>query len=159
MIVRVTEWYAARSTREQRLILLMLVIALPLLAWLLVVQPLGRAYDAALDRHLESVDRNGRVRALAEGARSGSSAPAAAAGQDLGMLVTESAGRAGLTIAANESAGAGSAKVTIAQAPSAAAMQWLRELESGGVRIEELRMAPADQGLVSVTVRLARPGA
>lgn len=159
MIVRVTLWYGGRSTREQRLILLMLVIALPLLAWLLVVQPLGRAYDAALDRHLQSVDRNGRVRALAEGARTGVTAAAAAPAQDLGMLVTESAGRAGLAVAANESSGAGLADVTIAQAPAAVAMQWLRELETGGVSIEELRMAPAGQGLVSVSARLERPGA
>lgn len=159
MIVRVTEWYGTRTVRERRLILMMLAIALPLLAWLLVVLPLSRAYEAALDRHLESVDRNGRVRALAEGARAGRAAPAAAAGQNLGMLLTESAARAGLVIAANESGGPGVASVTIAAAPSAGAMQWLRELESGGVRIEELRMAPAAQGLVSLSARLSGPRA
>lgn len=159
MIVRVTDWYGTRSVRERRLILLMLAIALPLLAWLLVVLPLTRAYEAALDRHLESVDRNGRVRALAAGARSGRAAPAAAAGQDMGMLLTESAARAGLVIAASESGGPGVANVSIAQAPSAGAMQWLRELESVGVRIEELRMAPAGQGLVSLSARLSGAGA
>lgn len=158
MILGVREWYGTRSTREQRLILLMVGIALPLLAWLLLVQPLSRAYDAALDRHLLSIDRNARVRALAESARSVSSASTGPAAQDLGMLVTESAGRAGLAIASNAGAGAGTANVTIAQAPSTAAMQWLRELETRGVRIEELRIAPAGQGLVSVTARLARNG-
>lgn len=159
MIVRVRDWYGLRSAREQRLILLMLAVAVPVLAWLAVIQPLGRAYEAALDRHLEAVDRNGRVRALAQDARSGGTAGTSAAVQDIGLLVAESAGRAGITIDGNSSAGPGRVSVTIASASPVAAVQWLRELEVGGVRIEELRLVPAGQGSVSVTARLSRVGA
>ena len=66
MIVAVREWYVSRSERERRLILIMLAIAVPLLAWLIVVLPLSQARESALERHVEAIDRNGRVRALAD---------------------------------------------------------------------------------------------
>lgn len=153
MTVTIRSWYGQRSAREQRLLLLMLAVALPVLVWLLVIQPVGRAYDAALDRHLAAVDRNGRVRALAAAPRT---AAAPGAGQDLGALVTESAARSGLTLGANTSAGSGAVAVAIPTAPSVAAINWLRELELAGVRVEELRLVPAADGQVSLTARLAR---
>lgn len=158
MIVAIREFYLARSTREQRLILLMAAIAAPLLAWLLIIRPLGSGYEAALDRHLESVDRNGRVKALAENARSGEAPGTRAPGPDIALLVAESASRSGLAIESGGNAGAGAVSVSVASAPPVTAMQWLRELELGGVRVEELRMVPAGQGMVSLTARLARAG-
>lgn len=159
MIVRVREWYVARSARERLLILLMLAIAAPLLAWLLVVQPLGRVYQEALDRHLEAVDRNGRVRALADAAGSAVRAPpASAARQELGLVVADAAARAGIALDSNSPAGPGTVSVAIGQAPPGAVMQWLREFEQSGIRIEELRIAPSGERTVSVSARLARSG-
>lgn len=157
MIVVVREWYHARSLRERRLILLMLVIAVPLLAWLLVVVPLGKAYDTALERHLEAVDRNGRVRALAEPARISQPAVAPAAGAaDLALVVAEAATQAGLTLDSTSPAGPDTVTISIAQARPTAAVQWLRDFELRGIRVEDLRMAPAADGTVSVTARLVR---
>lgn len=155
MIVRIRDFYSERTAREQRLILLMLAIAVPLLIWLLLVRPLDKAYDSALERHLEAIDRNGRVRALATAPRAAPPTTSAAT-QDVGLLVADSASRSGLTLGANASAEPGTVNITIPQGPLVAAMQWLRELEASGMRIEDLRMVPAGEGSVSVTARLAR---
>ena len=157
MTEQLRDWFFARSVRERRLILLMLVIAVILLAWLLVIRPLGNGYDRALERHLEAVDRNGRVRALAEGARAPRQALAAApAGVDLGLIVAEAATRSGLTLDSNSPAGPNAVTVTIAQMSAATAVQWLREFELQGISVEDVRMAPAGDGTVSMTARLAR---
>jgi general secretion pathway protein M len=157
MIVIVRQWYVARSSRERRLILLMLAIAVPLLAWLLVVMPLGKAYDEALDRHLEAVDRNGRVRALAEARDSPRpQAAAVAGGPELPLVIAEAATQAGLTVDSNSVAGPDDMTVSIAQARPAAAVQWLRDFELRGIRVEDLRMTPSADGTVAVTARLVR---
>lgn len=158
MIVAIRKYYGARTQREQRLILLMLGIAVPLLITLLIVIPLSNAYDRALDEHLEAVDRNGRVRQLAKLAKNRPASAPAAGGADLSLIVAESASRAGLTLDSNSAAGGNAVAVTIGAAPAPLAVQWLREFETRGVVIEDLRLTPAANGNVSVSARLARGG-
>lgn len=157
MILTVRHWYGSRSVRERRLILLMLAIAVPLLAWLLIVMPLSNAYDSALERHVEAVDRNGRVRALADPVRiAGPVVAPTAGGADLALVVTEAATQAGLTLDSNSAAGPDAVTIGIAQARPMAAVQWLRDFELRGIRVEDLRMTPAADGTVALSARLVR---
>jgi general secretion pathway protein M len=153
MIPRLIAWYSVRSQREQRLVLVMAAIGIPLLAWLLFVLPLSRAYENALDRHLESVDRNGRVRALAG---SGNANRVSAPAGDLALAVTDSAARAGLTLDSNAPSGPDSVAVAVAQASPTAVMQWLSGMEARGLQLNDLRIVPAGPGGVSVSVRVSR---
>ena len=154
MILVIRQWYLARSERERRLIVAMLAIAFPLLAWLLFVMPLSRAYDEALERNLAAGDRNGRIRALASaGAAPGRGAPEG----DLALLVTDSAGQAGLTLDSNAPAGPDAVAVTVAQASPIAVSQWLIGIEAQGLRLDDLRLVPAGPGGVSLSVRISRP--
>lgn len=156
MIVRVREFYSSRSTREQRLLLLMLGVALALLGWLLVVQPLGRAYDEALQAQLEAVDRHGRVAALAEAATSAPARPRTDGDVDLQLAVTEAAGQAGLALQSATPAGGDSIDVTTEGAPAPVIGQWLRDFEARGIRVEQMRMIPQGGGLVTLSARLSR---
>lgn len=156
MIIQIRERFLARPQRERRLILLMLAIAIPVFAWLLVVQPLDRAYDNALHRHLEAIDRNGRVRSLTELGRTRTGPVAATAGAELGLVVAESASRAGLVLDSNSASGVNSVSIAIASAQPTAAMLWLRDFELQGIKVEDLRMAPAGEGAVSLTAQLVR---
>lgn len=159
MIVRVREWYAGRSTREQRLLLVMLAIAMPLLVWLAVVQPLGEAYDEALREQLEAVDRHGRVLALADSAKTRQSVDSRSpAAVDLQLLVTESASQAGIALQAVNPSGTDSVDVTIEGASAIAVAQWLRGLEARAIAADELRMTPRPDGTVGTSVRLVRAG-
>lgn len=157
MIVALRSWYLARTLREQRLLLLMAAVAIPLLIWLLIVRPVDAAYEDALQRHLEATDRNGRVRALARAAQAGrDSAASPALPAELTLVTAESAAQAGLSLDANSAAGADSVSVSAAQASPAVALQWLRDLESRGLTVEEMRLVPGQPGTASLTARLAR---
>lgn len=156
MIIQIRERFLARPERERRLILLMVAIAIPIFVWLLVVQPLGRAYDNALQRHLEAIDRNGRVRSLAEAGRMPANPVAATGGVELGLVVAESASRAGLVLDSNSASSTNSVAIAIASAQPIAAMLWLRDFELQGIKIEDLSMTPAGEGAVSLTAQLVR---
>ena len=157
MIVTVRTWYSGRSTRERRLLLLMTAIALPLLAWLLVVRPLDQAYEAALQEQLEAVDRNGRARALAQLIEEQPQAPANSdPGPDLVLVVAESAAQAGIALDRNEARGADGVEINSAAASLRSVLPWLDGLEARGLAVEELRIAPAGTGSVSLVARLER---
>lgn len=156
MIVRIREWYGARTKREQLLVMLMAAIALPLLAWLLIVMPLGKAQDEALEKHLQAVDRNGRVAALAEAIKAQPARSGVARNVDLQLVVTEAAGLAGVTLAEAAPAGPDAVTVSIDNSTAAAAGEWVRSLEARGLVVEELRMTPTAEGGVNVSARLAR---
>lgn len=152
----VRAWFAARSQREKRLLVLMAAVALPTLAWLFVI-PLQAAYESALQEQLEAVDRNGRVRALAEGARARPAAerqPQAAA--DLALVVTESAAQAGIPLEIHSPAGPNAVTVQVGNANATAVIQWLGDLETRGISVEELRMTPSADRTVAMSARLRR---
>ena len=154
MIVRFRQWYGARSRREQRLLQLMGAIAIPLLVWLLLVVPLGTAYDTALQRHLQAVDRNGRVKALAERA-SGGGAKVPAAVPNLALFLTDSARQRGITAVGRAAPAPGSAVIGIASTSAPAALEWLRGLEADGYRVTDVRIAPTGGGAVAVTATVS----
>jgi general secretion pathway protein M len=154
VIVRVRAWYGARSRREQWLLQLMAAIAIPLLVWLLLVRPLSNAYDNALERHLQAVDRNGRVKALAARASIGeTNVPAAAS--DLPLFLTGSARQRGMTAEARAGSASGSALITITSGSAPTALEWLRGLEADGYRVNDVRIAPTGGGGVAVTATVS----
>lgn len=156
MIVRVREWYTQRTSRERRMLIAMVALAVPLLAWLAVIRPLDIAYEEALERHLEAVDRHGRVAALADRVTSQPSRPTAPRDVELQFIVSEAAGLAGVSLADVTPSGADAVAVTAADARAPAASEWIRSLEARGLVVEELRMAPTAEGGVNVSARLAR---
>lgn len=156
MIVRFREWYGSRSRRERRLLQLMAAIAIPWLVWLLIVRPLGNAHDHALQRHLQAVDRNGRVKALAERA-SGGEAKVPAAVPDLARLLSDSARQRGITAVGRAAPAPGSAMIGIAWTSAPTALEWLRGLEADGYRVDDVRVAPTGGGAVAVTATVSGP--
>lgn len=153
MIVVVRDWYGQRSAREQRLLLAMLAIALPLLVWLALIVPIERAYDRALERQLAAVDRHARILSLADRAR-GAPARRPAPVADLGLFLTDNARQAGLTAAPSAAPQPGSSLVTIASASAPAALEWLRRLEASGLVVREVRITPAANGSVAVSATI-----
>lgn len=154
MIVIVREWYNARSERERRLLLLMAAILVPLLIWLLLVMPLGRAYDDALRSHLQAVDRNGRVKALAA-RTSGSKGTVPPAVPDLALFLGDNARQRGITAEARAGSAPGSAVISIASSAAPTALDWLRGLEASGYRLSDVRIAPSGAGAVTVTATVS----
>lgn len=149
MIVAVRQWYSGLSPREQRLIVAMLLVALPVLAWLLLVRPISIAYDAALTRHLESVDRRGRIAALVDLTKL-QPRTTAATGGDLVLLLSDQSRQAGLTIDIQPGATAGTARLSAASVPASAMAAWLTRLEAAGYVLDQLRFTPKGDDTVAV---------
>lgn len=154
MIVQIRSWVESRSARERRLLLLMLAILVPVLIWLILVRPLSTAYDDALQRHLQAVDRNGRVKALAaSGAVGARTAPRAV--PDLALFLGDSARQRAITAEVTPGPAPGTAVVTIASSAAPAALDWLRGLETAGYRLGDVRLAPSGAGAISVTATVS----
>ena len=154
MIVQFRQWFRARSRREQQLLQLMAAIAIPLLVWLLLVMPLSAAYDNALQRQLQAVDRNGRVKVLAARA-AGSKVKAPAAVPDLALFLSDSARQRGIAAEGRAAAAPGSAVISIASSSAPTALEWLRGLEADGYRVSDVRIAPTGAGSVAVTATVS----
>ncbi len=161
MIGRTIVWWRERSVREQRLLGAMLIVALPVLAWLLVVRPLTSAYAAADLRYAEAVARYGRIAARIGAIEAGGSAAAALApgGAALDLVVAEAASQSGLTLDRNDAAGPDAVDVAIARATPAAAIAWLAGFEGRGIVVADMRMANSADGTVSLTAKLTRSAA
>jgi len=156
MTATVRDWYFARTERERRLILLMAAIALPILAWLLVVRPLSAAYDGALRDHLAAIDRHGRVLALADAAKSGPARRVEANKADLQLIITQAASQAGITLQGVTPSAGNSVDVTVAGGGATVLGQWLAQFEAQGIAIQQMTMTPLPDGTVNMSARLAK---
>jgi len=129
-------WWATRSERERKLLLVMFGLLALVLVWLLVVRPLGDALDRAKQRH------NVAVLALAE-ARARSSPGGARTGGPpslpLDALVRRTATDAGFTAARVTGGGPNIARLTLDAARPQALFGWIASLEAQGVRVERLQ--------------------
>ena len=154
MIVVLQRWFDARSVRERRLLQAMAAIALPLLLYLALIAPLTASYRDTLRDHLAAVDRNGRVKALAEPVAPPAGRQSRPVG-DLALFLADEARQRGITASAEGSAAR--ASVTVDQSSPSALFAWMAALEASGYRLEEVRIAPLAEGGVSASLAV-RPG-
>lgn len=157
---RLKIWWRTRTLREQRLLLAMLALLVVVLAWLLIVRPLGDALSAARERHGEAVVALAEARAQAEAiARLQEGAGARPTGA-VDALVSRSAAEAGFTVARMEGTGPEGATIVLNPAKPQAVFGWVAQMEQRhGLIVERLSAATnSDQTLaVEVTFR-ARSG-
>ena len=158
MTARIRDWYSNRTQREQRLVLAMLLIAVPVLAWLLIVRPLYIAYDKAIHDHLIAIDRHGRVMALAEAAKSAPAKSVAANQADLQLVVTQAASQAGIVLQGITPNGSNAVDLTVAGGRATALSQWLAQFEARGIAVQQMSMTPQPDGTVTLSARLMRRG-
>jgi general secretion pathway protein M len=152
-------WWSARSEREQRLLLVMLALAVALGGWLLVVRPLADALDSARTRHAEAVIALAEARGRAELRRRVDVQAGAPALLPVDALLTGSAAEAGFSNARIAGRGAGRAIVAIDSARAPVFFGWVRRLEQSGLVVETLRaQANGDRTLAAEVAFHARAG-
>ena len=156
MTAGVRYWFLARSVREQRLILLMLAIAVPVLVWLLVVRPLDSAFDQARENHRVAVERHGRVLVLADAAKSAPLRGVRSGTSDLRLLVTEAASQAGIVLQGANPNGPNAIDISVTGGRAPALAQWLSQLEAQGLTVQQITMIPQPGGTTNLSARLAR---
>lgn len=155
MIVRLRNWFLARSRREQWLV----GIAGGLTAWVVlvfgIILPALSAIDAAKLELDEAVQRRGRIEATVESA-SRQKPAAQASNADIGLVVTQSAAEQGFDIIKSASGGPGQIAFRIDQARAPALLAWLSSLEAQGVGVRSISLRGSASGSLTVDAQLQR---
>lgn len=147
-------WFAARSKREQRLLLVMVALALVTAAYGLVLRPFGDAMASARERHAAAVVRLGETEAALDAIRAARGARPLSGGLDAGVRAL--AEQAGFGIASLDPDGAGGVRVAIPSARGSAMTAWLARLERAGIVVQSATLA--DNGDRTVAARLVLRG-
>ncbi|TZG29040.1 type II secretion system protein GspM [Sphingomonas montanisoli] len=157
MIDSVFIWWRQRTTREQRLLWLLIVIAVPILLWFGVVRPIGIGWQAALDHRNAAARDLDDVRALADEIARESRADVRPSPGPLADVAKAASEAAGFTPLRVETQG-----VTVVLSYEAvkppALFAWVAGLGKRGLVVERLNAHPnADRTLAaSITLRRRR---
>jgi general secretion pathway protein M len=150
MMNNMRDWWQARAPRERTLLTVLGLLVAATLLWLGLWRPVTSGLEAGWVRQGEATDRAAAVNARLAALRLAGERKANA-GVPLGQRVTQSASEAGFTLDRAAAQGGDSIAITIASARSSALLGWLARLESTGVIVETISVAPgAATGVVSV---------
>lgn len=126
-------WFAGRSRREQRLLLVMLALLAVTVTWGLIVRPMGDALASARERHTAAVLRLGETAARVEALRAATRRATPPLAGSLADVVRARAAEAGFTLASVDPDGGDGVRVAIPSARGAALVAWLARLERVGI--------------------------
>jgi general secretion pathway protein M len=148
-------WWRELSRREQRLLLVLGALFVLVLAWLLVLRPLGDRLATARERHNEAVIALADARAAAAAiGRLEKSSPAPLGGP-LEQSVSQSASAAGFQLSRIQSDGAGRVTLAIEAARPQALFGWVGEMETArGLVVERLTASSNSDRTLSVQLVL-----
>lgn len=153
MIAGLAAWFRVRSRREQRLILAMLALAALVLAWLLVVRPLGDALAAARSRHAAAVIALAEARSRGEAIGRLEKSRPPPLGEPLGGMLARAAGETGFPLSRIETEAGGAVTLAVAAARPQAFFAWVDEMERvRGLIVERLSATSNSDRTVSVEV-------
>lgn len=145
-------WFADRSRREQRLLLVMLALMVVTIVWGLIIRPMGDALASERERHAAAVVRMGEVAARVEALRAATRrAPPPITGS-LTDAVRLRAEEAGFPLASIEPDGRDGLRVSITSARGSALVAWLARLERVGIVVSEAALT--NNGDRTVSARL-----
>jgi general secretion pathway protein M len=148
-------WWLERSRRERRMLLLLGALFAIVLAWLLVVRPLGDRLAAARERHNEAVIALAEARSAAAAiGRLEKARPAPLAGP-IEQAVAQSAGAAGFQLSRIQAEGPNKATLSIEAARPQALFGWVSEMEaSRGLIVDRLTATSNSDRTLSVRITL-----
>lgn len=154
---RLYPWWEARTVREQRMLVVMGLLAAAVLVWLVVVRPAMAWREAAASERIRAELDLAEVRTGARIlARPSAVAPASVDGEGFEPLVLRTAEAAGLSVTTGMSA-SGQLAFRISNASSAALFGWLSALERAhGIEVASLGVVENTDATLQVEGALSR---
>lgn len=147
-------WFAARSIREQRLLLVMAALAMLTIVWAGIVRPIGDGLSSARERHASAVLRLGETRARVDALRDVQRARAVPLTGSLADAVRAEAAQAGFALASLDEQGGDRVRVSIQSARPGALTAWLARLERLGILIDAAALTDNGDRTVGATLTL-----
>lgn len=138
MTARLAALWLARTPRERWLLGIMLALVALVLAWLLILRPLGDLLSAARQRHGDAIAAlaEARAQAAAIGGLE-KNRPAALTGP-IDATVAAAASAAGFQLSALQPEGPGRVSLAIGAAKPQALFGWIAQLEAQGFIVDRL---------------------
>lgn len=152
-------YWAGRSPREQRLLVVAGALAALMLIWLIIGSAMTWTQQMQ-SASQEAVEREGRV--IAKAKLLARPVGAAAAGAEIGngaaldQYLAQSASELGLSLSRNDPRGADAVSIAMNQAKAQVVTLWLAELERQGMVLDNLTLTPQADGTLGVTADLRR---
>ena len=148
-------WFAGRSVRERRLLLVAAALAVVTFVWGALVIPVRDGLSSARERHASAVERLGTTIARVDLLGRGSRRPPVSS--DLVALMRIEADAAGFSLATVDAEGLGRVRATIQSARPGALAGWLARLEARGVLVDAATLTDhGDRTVGAVLVLKAR---
>jgi general secretion pathway protein M len=152
-------WWSTRTQRERWLFLGAAALFAVVLAWLVIVRPLGMALDSAKARHDMAVIALGRVETRLDQIETARASPVAAPEGRIADIVLAEAVRTGFNTAETEPVGTDGVRVIIGAVRPQTFFAWVAGLESRmGLSVEALTARPNSDETLSVDVTFRRGG-
>lgn len=158
MMLRITNWFAGLTGRERVLVTLAGAILAAIILVYGIILPVGRAHDAATERHRLALDNAGRVQAGLAALKSARAAKAGGGGGSLHLIIASEADALGFDLPSNQPRGNDMTAINIPAARPQVLLRWIADLESRGIILESLALRPAPDGSVAANAVLRRAG-
>ncbi|MFA6115723.1 MAG: type II secretion system protein GspM [Sphingomonas sp.] len=154
MIERFRLWFAGRSLRERRLLLVMFALLALTIVWAGIIRPVTDGLSSARERHTDALIRlaetQARVKEL-EAIQRQRPAPLEA---QLDTVIRDRANEAGFALASVTPDGPNRVQITIATARPGPLLGWIAGLESAGILVDSLSTADNGDKTVSAQISL-----
>jgi general secretion pathway protein M len=153
MTERFRLWFAGRSLRERRMLLVMVALLALTIVWGGIIRPVTDGLSSARERHTDALIRlaeaQARVKEL-EAVQRQRPAPLEA---QLDTVIRDRANEAGFALASVTPDGPNRVQITIATARPGPLLGWVAGLESAGILVDSL--STTDNGDKTVSAQLS----
>ena len=153
MIERLRLWFAGRSSREQRMLLVMVALLALTIVWVGIIWPVTDGLSSARERHADAVIRLAETQARVKEVEALQRNRPAALEAQLDSVVRDRANEAGFALASVTPDGPNRVQITIATARPGPLFGWIAGLEAAGILVDSL--ATTDNGDKTISAQLS----
>lgn len=146
--------WSQRTTREQRLLLVMFGLLGVVVLWLGIIRPLGDALSEARERLYRATVESGLIAARADDLRLARRLTSAQIDSTLAIAVSTVAAEVGFDLARLDPQGADRVQLAIATARGGALFDWLNRLQRRGIFVERMTIRPNSDATLAVEATL-----
>jgi general secretion pathway protein M len=147
-------WFAGRSLRERRLLLVMAGLAAVTLLWATIILPVRNGLSSSRERYTDAVVRLGAAEAGLAQVKAIQRRRPQPLGAPLLDAIRQRGDAAGLAFSSLEVQGPGRVRAAIATAKAGALMGWIGAMEADGVLVDSLTVSGNGDGTVAAQMTL-----
>ena len=152
MIDRFSLWFAERSLREKRMLVVMAVLLVLTLIWAAIIRPVSDGLSSARERHADAVIRLAETQARVKAVTVLQQQHPAAITTPLDTIIRDRANEAGFALSSVTADGPNRVQISIGTARPGALVGWIAQLEAAGILVESL--ATSDNGDKTVSAQM-----